>query len=108
MKEENKEEIILNDGYKTIEFKTLKGGLIQVIIYTFLEPFLFKNEFNIDEFSSRLREILDKNLNFQTEVFIELNEEGLLGSILYEGDNGKSSVAFHVLRSGVNFENENK
>lgn len=27
----------LGDGYKTIEFKTLKGGLIQVIIYSFLE-----------------------------------------------------------------------
>lgn len=107
MKEEN-EEIILNDGYKTIEFNTLKGGLIQVIIYMFLEPFSFKNEFDINEFTSGLKEILNKNLNFQIEVFVESNEEGIFGSVLYEGyvDSSKHSVAFNILRSGVDFEGD--
>lgn len=107
MKEENKEEIVLNDGYKTIEFKSLRGGLIQVVMSIHLAPFLFKKDINIDEFVLKLQSNLDLHLKFNTEVKIDINDNGQIqGVIVFETEDGIESHAFfHIIKTDHSFDN---
>lgn len=72
-----------------MENKSYRGMLIEVLIKSFSESYLFDVSTNLQE---NLQELLYLNLRFETEVSIETKNEQTLGKVCFEDENGLIKV----------------
>ncbi len=72
-----------------MENKSYRGMLIEVLIKSFSESYLFDVSTNLQE---NLQELLYLNLRFETEVSIETKNEQTLGKVSFEDENGLIKV----------------